>query len=183
MEGGENQMKNKEIMIFTVAFFVLFMSLVPAMATQVTPSYRWSPARPEQVIEQFFAAQCDKDCCAIKDLMVKDCKDLTLPSGRHVSLVGWTGYTRSEFYMKSVKLLSIIKLDNFCDPDQRIECYEVVGDFDFDNWAPYKDGPRTFYIYLSRDEKDVWKLYAPESFEFGVNTYIHKEAPWQLWYD
>jgi len=178
-------MKSKQVMIFTIAFFVLFMSLVPVicMATQVTPSYRWSPARPEQVIEEFFAAQCDKDYCAIEDLMVKNCKDLTLPGGKHVALTGWTEYDTSNLYMKSVKLLSIIKLDNFCDPSQRIECYEVTGDFDFDSWSPYNDGPRTFYIYLNRDEKDVWKLYAPESFGFGPNTYIPNEAPWRLWYD
>ena len=178
-------MKSKQVMIFTIAFFVLFMSLVPVIctATQVTPSYRWSPARPEQVIEQFFSAQCDRDYCAIECLMVKNCKDLTLSNGKHVSLVGWTEYNASNLYMKSVKLLSIIKLDNYCDQDQRLECYEVTGDFDFDCWAPYNDGPRTFYVYLSRDEQDVWKLYAPESFESGTDTYVHREAPWQIWFD
>jgi hypothetical protein len=179
------KMKIKQMMIFTIAFFVLFMLLVPAfsLATQVTPTYRWSPARPEKVIEQFFAAQCAKDFHTVKYLMAKNCKDFTLPGGSHVSLVGWDDYNKSELYINSVKLISITKLDNFCDPDQRLECYEVLGDFKFTSWAPYTNGPQVFFMYLQRDEKDVWKIYAPECVKDGPHVFLHKTVDNGLWSD
>ncbi|HPZ07956.1 MAG TPA: hypothetical protein PL110_07575 [Candidatus Eremiobacteraeota bacterium] len=177
-------MNNKGVMIFTI-ILLLFSIMAPVLcfATQVTPTYRWSPARPEKVIEQFFEAQCAKDYDAIKCLMLKNPRDLRLPDGSHVSLVGWSDYNTSNLYIKSVKLINIIKLDLYSDPSRRLECYQVLGDFTFDNWAPLKNGPYTYYIYLERDERDVWKLYAPELRESGPRTSVHNQVQWDMWYD
>jgi len=177
-------MRYKQIIIFTLAIFMLFMTLSPliCMATQVTPTYRWSPARPEKVIQQFFEAHTANDYCTIKELMIKFSRKLHLPLGGDVSVVGWMDYTPERYlYIKEAKLINIIKLDIYSDPEQNLECYQVVGDFKFKPFAPFPDGPRTFFVYLQRDEKDVWRMYAPEYFEWGCQTNHHQEYPEEIW--
>ena len=174
-------MKNKNTLMFTLAAFILLMAIAApsiCMATQVTDTYRWSPARPEEVIEQFFQASAAEDYCGVKDLMVKYSRKIDLPYGHAVSVVGWNDCLFERlFTIEDAKLINIIKLDLRSDPEQNLECYQVVGDFKFKPHSPFDDGPRTFYVYIQRDEKDVWKMYAPEHFEWGTKTLFHEEFP------
>jgi len=171
----------KQKIIFTLAIFIL-LAPVLSMATRVTDTYRWSPAQPEQVIQNFFDATIAEDYCAVKDMMVKWSKKVSLPYGYAVSVVGWNDCMFDRFFtIEDAKLVTIYKLDLRSDPEQNLLCYQVVGDFKFKPHAPFEDGPRTFYVYLQRDEKDVWKMYAPEHFEWGTKTQHHQEYPEEIY--
>jgi hypothetical protein len=178
MKGGE-MMKNNKIWIFAISLFVLYVVLAPiiSQATQVTPTFRWSPASPEEVIKQFFCAQSKHDYNAIKEIMMFRSKDLSLPNGENISLTGWEDYYRWNFAIDKVKWLKVTKLDMYSDPCQKIECYQVTGDFEFLPCTGLNDGPMTFFVYLYRDVNDIWKIYAPETSELGLTTRIHQEEP------
>ena len=176
-------MKSRQILIFTLAIFFLFMALAPVIctATQVTPTYRWSPARPEQVIEQFFQAHIAGDYCAVKELMAKFSGTINLPDGGKVSVVGWQDYRPGRYlYIEDAHLVNITKLEMYSDTDENFECYQVVGDFKFKPFSPYEDGARTFYVYLTRNDIDVWEMYAPEDFAWALKTFHHNEQPYGI---
>jgi len=172
-------MKNNKIWIFAISLFLLYIVMAPiiSQATQVTPTFRWSPATPEEVIKQFFCAQARQDHCAIKEIMMFRSREFHFPNGEKVSLTGWEDYYHWNFQIDKVKYLKITKLDMYSVPCKKIECYQVTGDFEFLPCTEYNDGPITFYVYLYRDTNDIWKIYAPETAIRGLTTVIHQEEP------